>query len=286
MPKVVVNEDRLKAIARSLSETGLHRVLRLEESDPQLHAVKRVAEERSPGFATVTAVLTALVSYRLAMRGEEWWSCYAEALSRGPVRGSLTDAYREVKAFVGSCPGSRVQRKAKLARIDKAFHGARQALEHLYHDPIRILSSASWLTIQLASALGQKPWRKTIVFSAKMAYYAARSATGPSPAPWDVPIPVDLRIACVSASSGLIDASHYKLLLQKPLPVIGAWNRVAEVSGVPPLNIDSVLWLVGWAPRDLPLEEARRVIRERLSPYLGDASSSIAREIAYRPCPR
>ena len=281
-----MNEDRLKAIARALAEASVDRVLRLEESDPQLHAVRWVAEKRSPGFAAVTAVLTALVSYRLTMRGEEWWTCYAETLLKGPDRGSLTDAYREVKAFIESCPGARVQRKAKRARIDKAFHKARPALERLYHDPASVLSGASWLTVQLARALGQKPWRKTIVFSAKMAYYAARTTTGLTPAPWDVPIPVDLRIACVSASSGLVDTPSYKMLLQKPLPVIEAWNRVAEHSGVPPLNLDSILWLVGWAPRDLPLEEARRVIRERLNPYLGDASKSIARELAYRSCPR
>ena len=286
MEMVRVNEDRIEAIARAFAEAGVDRVLRLEESDPQLHAVRRVAEARGTGFAAVTAVLTALVSYRLTMRGEEWWTCYAETLSRGRGRGSLTDAYREVKAFLESCPGARVQRKAKQARIDKASHKARQALERLYHDPAQILSGASWLTAQLAKALGQKPWRKTIVFSAKMAYYAARTTTDPTPAPWDVPIPVDLRIACVSASSGLVDAPSYKLLLQRPLPVIEAWNRVAEYSGIPPLNLDSVLWLVGWALRDLPLEEARRVIRDRLKPYLGGSSDSIARELAYRPCPR
>ena len=279
-----VVEERARELAGAL-EGFLEGILSLEETDPQLHAVARVAGAHGPGYASVTSVLVALVSYRLAMRGEEWWTCYGEFFSTRPAAGDPLEAAARVREFLAHCPGAAAQREARARRVERAARGARGLLARLMEEPTLILDSARPLLEALSKALGQEPYRKTIAFAAKMAYYAARTVAGRVPAPGDAPIPVDLRVSCVTVSSGLVEPPvDYRLLLRRPRLVVDAWGLVSSLSGVPALNLDSLLWLVGWAPRDLPLEEARRVIRERLEPHLPGRARVIALQLARRPC--
>ncbi len=273
-------------MGRALASTGLEGILRLEESDIQYHAVKKVADKVSPNYAAVTAVLTALVSYRLTMRGEEWWTCFSKEVTTSVSEGSLREAFHKVKQFIVNCRGSIIQRMQKLARIEKVQKQAYNTLRILYETPEKILNSGQWLTNGLANALRTKPWKKTIVFSAKMAYYAAKTLNSNMPAPRDVPIPVDLRISCITTTSGIAETSDYRIILSKPEKVIKAWEKVAEISKIPPLNIDSLLWIIGWAPRDLDLDNARKTVTKRLEPYLGKASINIANQLLHRPCQR
>ncbi len=279
-----INDGRVERLGRVMGRIGVNPILRLEESDPQYLAVLEVANRTSPGYASVTAVLTALVSYRLAMRGEEWWSCYARMITSNARVLDVDDAGRNVVRFIMECPGGVVRREAKVRRVRKALYRARQALIKLFKNPEAILESSSWLTNSLAKSLSTKPWKKTIVFSAKMAYYAGKTLNRNSPAPRDAPIPVDLRVSCMSTSSGLIDVEDYRVLLKNPLLVIRAWTGVSRISGVPQLNIDSVIWITGRAPMDYDVVEARSVVEERLRDYLGDHAGILARELVYRSC--
>jgi len=285
--RVRVDLGRARQLGSLLRRAGgVQPVLRLEESDPQLHAVARVAGV-DPGYALLTSVLVALVSYRLAARGEEWWSCYGEYFSeRGPV-GDPLEAARLVEAFLYDCPAGALQRRAKARRVWRAARGARDALERLAGDPLQILSSGRILLDPLARALGQEPWRKTIVFAVKMAYYTARTQLrDPVPAPLDTPLPVDLRVSCLTVTSGLAPGVSPDRLLRDPRPVLEAWGVVAGESGIPPLNLDSLLWLVGWAARLPDQREAARAIEDRLLPYYGPHASLIARELTRKPCPQ
>ena len=246
----------LEEVAEALSRVGLEGVLCLEEEDPQYHAVKHVAGRLGPGAAALLGALNALVSYRLAMRGEEWWWCWARTVSSGPV-GSVEEAVRREEEFLLSCRGSIVGREAKLRRLRRAL-AARDVLARLLADPRSVLPSGIWLTGGLARALGAREWSKTIVFAAKIAYYAARTIAGRVPAPWDVDIPVDVRVACFLYSTGAVRAGSYRDLVRRPRPAQEAVRSLAIKSGIPPLNLDTIFWRLGWIPRDLPPEEWER----------------------------
>ncbi len=282
--RIKVNEEKARELGRILYEIGLEKVLLIEESDPQLHAVSRVASTTSTGWAAVTASLVGLVSYRLAMKGEDWWNCYGEYFSE-TKNPSLDSAYKRVISFIEDCPGAAIQRASKKRRIEKAFRGAWKPLLDLYSHPQRILASGSWLLNSFAAALKQEPWRKTIAFSVKMAYYAAKSLDrGPVPAPWDVPIPVDLRVSCITYSSGIVSARDWREVMRYPQTAIKAWDQVAREARIPPLNIDSILWMVGSVPKRIPVERARRMISERLSPILGYRAVELSYKLVERSC--
>ena len=261
-----INTGRLRVVIGFLERVGLERVLELEERDPQYLAVGRVSQTHGVGGASVLAALNALVSYRLAMRGEEWWACWSRLVSgRRCSPCSIGCLCSVEKSFLEECRGSIVQREAKIRRVLRVCSGARSLLGDLCRRPLRVFESGGWLVEGLARVLRAKSTSKTIVFAAKMAYYAARQEWGRRPAPWDVEVPVDVRVACFLYSTGVVEASGYRDLVRAPRTAQEAVRTIAEETGIPPLNLDTVFWLSGWMPRDLDLAEAE----ERLSELLG-----------------
>lgn len=261
-------------VVRAIREIGPGGVLCLEEEDPQYWAVRRVSEVHGPGLAAVLSVLNALVSYRLTMRGEDWWSCWAEHMERARIDG-VEGAVRAMILFLDKCRGAAVQREAKKMRVLRAGRGARSALEKLLASPESVLDSASWLVDALSRALRSRPQSKTIVFAAKMAYYAARTSGPRRLGPWDVDIPVDVRVACFLYSTGLAVARSYRDLVSRPEQAQEAVRRLSRSAGIPPINLDTIFWRTGWIPRDLGpdrWEEAvRRVLGRCASPRAAKA---------------
>lgn len=282
---ITINEERARRLGRLLYNIGLEKILLLEERDPQLHAISRVSGSTSTGWAAVTASLVGLVSYRLTLKGEEWWSCYGEYFS-DQRELSLMEAYSQVISFIEECKGAAVQRDAKKNRIKRVYHGAKRTLETLYSQPQRILASGFWLLNSYSRALKQEPWRKTIAFSVKMAYYAVRSQQKhPVPAPWDVPVPVDIRVSCITYSSGIVRADDWRDIMRDPRPAIKAWNIVAEESRIPALNIDSLLWMIGSTPKtSTDLNDMRRQVSGKLYPVLGPRAYDLSRMLIVKPC--
>lgn len=278
-----IDPGRVQAVADALALARVEDILRLEEeADPQYEAAQRIAGSIGRGNAVVAVMLVALVSYRLAMKGEEWWKCLADHAGTWRVQ-SLDDVYRSVQDFIASCPGAALAREAKTRRLERAFKEARSLWRELQAKPETIRREPARIAAGLARALGQEPWRKTIVFSVKMGVYAARPPGYRKPVAPGVPLPVDVRVACVSYSSG-ITSMKPDLVLRKPRPVVEAWGRIEQVSRVPALHIDTILWLAGDRIRGRNTPEARRLVSTLLAPYLGLAAYKIAQELAWRPC--
>ena len=259
-----INEERLEFIAEILSGLGLHRILMLEEEDPQYTSVGRVWRAQGTGPTAVLAVLNALVSYRLAMRGEDWWDCWADYHSRNRYEARLAVLASAELGFLENCRGSIVQKEAKKRRVKLATQNCRDTLETLLLKPKLLRESGLWLVRGLARGLKARENAKTIVFSAKMAYYALRQEEGRVPAPRDVDIPVDVRVACFLYSTGIVDAETYRDLVRSPATAQKAVRLISQQTGIPPLNLDTVFWLSGWTPRDLSLEEANVYIHRLL----------------------
>ncbi|MGC9116573.1 MAG: N-glycosylase/DNA lyase [Conexivisphaera sp.] len=286
-----MSEPRVRAVSEAFSEVGLDRVLAVEESlDPQFAFAADVARRWGAGPGSLCSMLAALVTYRLAMRGEEWWECFRDFFSGHECPGDPEGAARAVGQFLSSCRGGVVARDTKLRRLGKALAAGRW-LRLVAESPREaILGEYGGLLSAIASALGQRPDDKTVVFSLKMAYYACRGSACPGAVlPMDVQIPVDVRVSCVSHSSGIIDvppgADPVRTIMSRPEAARRAWSEVSRASGIPPLHLDTVIWRIGWAPRDLPVRDARAAAAGSLEPVLGPSlSARLAGELIVRGC--
>jgi DNA-(apurinic or apyrimidinic site) lyase len=281
--KVYINEARVDEVSELLSTIGPYRILELEEKlDPQFKALKKLSLAVGTGWASVYALLVSLISYKLSMRGEEWWECAASLISsrrkaRPPY--GLNEVVDDVLWFIDNCRGSILAREARKKRVQQVYIGSRKILEVLASNPEYFYSNAETIVKTLARTLGVEDWRKTVVFTAKMVYYAIREPGDRRLVNIEIPIPVDTRVACASYSSMVVEASNYMEIVRNPRVAQEAWSKISKKTGIPVLNLDSLLWLTGWTPRDLSLEEARRKVEDILSNVM---EKLVAREISQR----
>lgn len=251
MSIVRANPERIAVIAERMSSLKLEDALRIEELDPQFQAVKLITSKMSFNVALTLITLNSIVSYRLSGRGEDYWNEFALYVSRASEPKSLIDAIKLITSFLVNSRINVALRATKVSRLLRASRA--RVLE-----PNRIVEQVSDLrgfAKALAASLRSKWSSKTIALSIKMICYAYRAYYGrPIIAPFDVPIPVDSRIAKISWSSGVAEVEDCKLrswsdvikvITSKPRVVQEAWNLIAKRCKIPPLHLDSILWLVG-----------------------------------------
>jgi DNA-(apurinic or apyrimidinic site) lyase len=283
--RVSLNEERARVIGRVVEELGPGPILRLEEADPQYAAVKSVAEALGKGPAMVVALLTALSTYRLTMMAEDYWRCFSSfILKESSTVTRVSDAVELAARFLRSCPGARMQLDAKIRRVKKAASAALDLLSLLIEDPDKLVEVYKDLTWRLARGLGQRPNAKTIAFAVKMAYYAYRERGLVEPVPISIPIPVDVRVACSSYSSGLVDAPSYREIVRDPAPAQEGWALVSRVSGIPEVHLDALAWSLGAIARDDPTPAAsmEQLLRRVGAP--APAAQRVAREFSVKRC--
>ncbi len=271
---MMIDQARVSRIAEAVRKVGMDAVRAIEENDPQYKALRRLVEGLGdPCLAGFLAVANALVSYRLSLPGEEYWEEFSEAALRYRwgmgIQGFFEDFLRSSKA-------NRLGVEAKLRRI-------RRLLGTINPEKIcGMCGDLEGLRTLIARALGSKPGSKTIVFAVKMYYYICR-ITGDEPRiPMGIEIPVDSRIALLAATSGIIVDGGWRsiwrrLYREEPGLAARAWGMVAQAAGVPPLNLDALLWLPARAAREAGYrrEEAVRRAYQYLSSYAGRGDKAL-----------
>ena len=231
---MLINEARARELGNLFGSVGLRGVTAFEDEDPQMRSSKTI-EAICPGTAATALYTNALVSYMLPMKGERYWALFAEHITRSCPRG-WEQLIESVKGFTSSV--HRFGVRQKLNRLDALRRCVR--LENL----IRVGDYVG-LWHETARCLRTQRDKKTVVFSVKMAYYGRRAAGHREALPMSIPIPVDRRVARASILSGVIEgAASIEDLMRKHRIVARAWGIVAEISGVPPLHLDSVLWVI------------------------------------------
>ena len=266
------NEERISIVAEKLSSLGLESALKIEEVDPQFQAVKLITSKMGFGPALTLIVLNSIISYRLSGRGEDYWNEFALYVSRADEPKSLVEAVKLVLGFLSASKINVALRASKTSRLLRA-----STAKVLKPDEIaRHARGLRRFAEALALSLGTKWSSKTIVFSLKMICYAHRARYERAlVAPFSIPIPIDSRVAKLSWTSGVIDVEGASLkkwgdvveaVMSKPRVAQRAWSAVAKKSGIPPLHLDSILWLVGgFIDRRSTREEAVKKACEALS---------------------
>ncbi|WP_292320738.1 N-glycosylase/DNA lyase [Caldisphaera sp.] len=280
-----VNQERIIKVSNSIKNFGLDNILLLEERvDPQFDYIQRLKMKVGKGYATLYSLIVSLVSYKLAMKGEEWWQCFSNYLSDKEIPKNVDEAIKNVIDFMKDCKGSIIGQKFKLKRIEK-ISKSKELLNAIVNNPEIVLEKPEEIMKKIASSLGTEEWKKTITFSIKMAYYAVKNKGEIKPLLINIPMPIDIRISCLTYTSGIVESESFKEILKNPKTAIKAWDMVSELSEVPQIHLDSLLWVIGWAPRELEISEARKKVIEFLSKYYdSNKINQLIKELFYREC--
>lgn len=268
-----IRKGRVEALASALLLLGVEGAKRIERGDPQFHAVSRLAEALAdPALTAVLAAANALVSYRLTLPGEEYWAEFAEAAARTYTSGR-PGLYGFFSSFLRSCRGNRRLVGQKLARIRRLEDSG---LPRLVENRFRHYATPEGLLElwgQLARLFGGRK-AKTVVFAVKMFYYVASTVEPGLTAPEEIPLPVDLRVALLAATSGIVANGGWREAWRHGYgggreTVLEAWRLVSASSHIPLLHLDAVIWLAGRAAREAGYRgrEARRRASALLARY-------------------
>ncbi|MEM1603697.1 MAG: N-glycosylase/DNA lyase [Zestosphaera sp.] len=259
----LVNEERVKAVStvfKSLGRDGCEEFIRV---DPQYVSLSRL--QSSCGAVSVElAAINGLVSYMLNMKGEEFWSLFADFItSKCSGVKDFKKTVELVEEFTRRY--NKLYLDAKIRRLNKVLRCA-DAFESLKRGQIKEYLS------RLSLCIDTERESKTVVFSAKMAYYTLRSAEVNADLT-KISIPVDRRVALVTLTSGLLSPlkkskntlekleNLAKELLKHPQNVRVVWDAVSEESGIPALLIDTPLWLIGGRIKMLKADEIVKSLR-------------------------
>jgi len=238
-----VNTERARRIAESLAEIGPRGLDAIESSDPQFLSIESVG--RSKSCCLWLFYVNALISYKLKLRGEEYWLKFGEFIANLCDCGAGPQLHeRLLEEFTRRYNNILLQQKLeRLRKVLRCKDFVSDIIEHRYDDLRDLVYDTS-------RCLRTQPHSKTVLFAAKIYYYISKYLKIPCNVPHELPIPVDIRVAKMSVLSGLLEGAdaniNASILETKHIKKIQyAWNLVAELSGIPPIRIDSVLWIMG-----------------------------------------
>ena len=221
-----LKNNSLEQLIKAIKKLDITSVLDFEENyDEQYKALKELYKELpSKNKFCVLVTFNALISYQLTGTGEQYWKEFANYFKKRNVKGAVD----ELLEFLKKSRYNRRLHKAKEQRLKKLrkIEGIIVTNEGEYYSKPRKLLEL------LSNVLGSPMSSKTLVFAVKMFNYAcrikyARRAILPN----DIDIPVDSRIKKLSTNLG------------ESVNPIRFWREVSSITGIPPLHLDSLLWI-------------------------------------------
>ncbi|WP_180706420.1 N-glycosylase/DNA lyase [Desulfurobacterium atlanticum] len=205
--------EKVKNFVKSFSKDE---IIRIEKNDPQYKALEELYNSMEDRLLFIRlAVINALLSYQLNMKGEEYWKRFSEFFSS--KRG--VEYFPEfLKRYNYRILSGKLKRYEKVR--DVVF-----CLLKTEEDLLYFSQNLNEFLEKLSKLLNQKRDAKTVVFAVKMFIYAFRIAFGKDIfAPCGIMIPLDSRISKISKDKDF-------------------WKRLEKETGIPLIHVDAVLWL-------------------------------------------
>ena len=202
-------------------------VLEFEENfDEQYKALRRLYHHlEDPSLFLSLVILNAIISYQLNCRGEEYWQEFSVFFSRNEL--PTENPCDMMLHFLERSKCNKRLVRQKIARIHRAC-GSVIDLCRNWHS---LLEEQTKIVYVLAEALQTSLDSKTVVFAVKMANYGLRIITNRRLiAPMEVDIPLDSRIARITKALKIGNPKKF-------------WREISRRIGIPPLHIDSLLWI-------------------------------------------
>ena len=288
---MIINNSRIAKVAKALKTAGGLRLAKaFEEADPQMKAAKKLCGTYGD-LTPLLLAINALVSYMLAGRGEEYWNSFtAYASTVGEPPENYLGLIELVKEFVSKSKYHGLARAAKLSRLNKLLKCS--ALAEFEDSNDEILNDLYSLLRVLAECLESSESAKTIIFAVKMYYYGVKACLGTDLVlPAEIKVPVDRRVAFLAYTSGIIDVGEglsrgevIKKFKHRAGVVRIAWGRVAELSSIPPVHLDALLWIIGrYAEAGKSIGDITNRVAELLGSRLPESTLELViKELLYK----
>ena len=201
-------------LIKILSEFTKDDIIRIEKSDPQFVALKKLYQKIEDKNLFIKFVLiNALISYQLQTTGEKYWQNFSEFFSI--KKRKPDDFYQFIQIYNKRLINQRQKRLKKVlecvAKTDDNF------LAKSMNNPMLLLDF-------LSTCLKQKKDAKTIVFSIKMFLYSLDIVYEKHHfAPFGIMLPIDSRIKKISSDKSF-------------------WFDIEKKTAIPLLHLDSIIW--------------------------------------------
>lgn len=244
------------ALKSFIAEYDLSAVLAIERGDVQRIVIHEAWQTIRTQYGDVKAVRniflylvlqTALVSYQIAGSGPLRWTEIMQKITTdfGVLSRMLHDRSSTHVWWLATMQNSRYNKRLynmKAKRLASFF----AAYDQFDHDGVCF---SAWyedmesLWLLLSRAMKQSLFAKTIVFAVKMFGYAASAVYDRFVVyPARIPIPLDSRLRTIALAQ---DDFLGKQKIQDRL-LHEYFAQLATDSGLPPLHLDSLLWLRYW----------------------------------------
>ncbi len=208
----ISRRDKINELVRELKDKNIKTI---ENNDPQFLALKKLSFRVSSEFLVKSSIANALITYQLSGKGEDYWQEFADGIEEG-------DLYKSIIKFLENSKNNRRLLNEKKKRLKKAIE---------YIDGVKIADGCLEIWNKIAK-MGKE--KKTTVFAVKIFGYVKRIINERfCYYPMEIPLPIDSRIKIISKRFVVGDDK----CIQK------FWQEIAELSNIPPLHIDSILWL-------------------------------------------
>lgn len=272
---------RATAIGQALGKLPFQVFSNFDRGEPEWPVLQRLAAWSDQGLASLTAICLGITDYQLgAGAAAGYWEAVTRELGRR-LPQKPADVV-DLMARVCRHPASARLADQKLVRVEKVVRSWESELV-----PDAPVGLWKWL----GETLGQSEEAKTVVMAMKLIDLLKLARTGHyldfGP---EVPLPVDLRIAKISLTSGLVASGQPTSLnvlmgragdiasVQRHV-LINAWRAVAKAAGgLQLLRIDSLAWQLAESVSSSEWESAiaRRLIEAGSPP---DAARRLAAEL-------
>jgi len=214
-------------MALTLKSLGIEYIYKLENEDPQLISLRALSSRFNDDLFYDVSILAALVAYRLRGTGESYWSDFAKMSS-----AKMGSPYDIVEGFLRARRELAIRGKfSRLEKLRRSNFSVIKNLDTYKRDPKKLYD-------ELSHAVNGSG-KKTLSFAIKIFYYSvlARENLRIS-LPSSIPIPVDRRVIKTTQALGIVGSGCTEVKR-----ISEAWNEVSRLSNIPPLNLDSFIWL-------------------------------------------
>jgi len=277
-----INYDRIRVISSIIRKLGLKFFKDVEILDPQFNALSKLCNYCSS--VAILASMNALVSYELNCRGEKYWNEFSSFMNSYCITmdNSIGSMINTIVKFIQVSQCNKRYRSVKIERIKKLL-SCKDFSDIVMKEPSEVIMK---LNKVLAKCLNTSQVSKTIVFAVKMYYYGHRACSNIDlTLPMNLPIPVDRRVALVTYTANLINVDHKdsKIFMKYSNTIRRVWSYIANLSNVPPLHIDSFIWIIGkYIDLKKPKSKVISLILNELSNIYCKDLERLVRELLFR----
>ncbi len=277
-----INHEKIISLSQLFKkEETIDLISKAEKKDVQFKVVKNIQKYIQDIKESSFLILSiALVSYMLTVKGEEHW----RLLEKHVQKNTGSDTLTIIESFVRESSSLRLYRKSKMRRIQKVITKLYPVFLKNFQ---KYLNNLEKLRKDIAKILGTSRDSKTVVFSIKMFYYCMKAKGLKLDIPISISIPVDYRISFVSILNNLIIPRTNIVEKDKKARFVRqyckhevreAWEKIGYNSNIPPIKIDTLLWVVGKCI-EVKNKERRKCIKDIFDGEITQKQLKILEEI-------